>query len=113
MKPSNFSNFVGAGILAASLAVVPLTLPATAQTGTDTAPRQDNVTTPRTDVGTDGRTDVRTDTRTEGYDDGFDWGWLGLLGLLGLAGLARKREEPVRHREVERETDATRTGYPR
>ena len=103
MKLSDLSKFAGAGILAASLAVVPLTLPASAQTDTET--------TPRTDVNT-----TRTETRTDAYDNEFDWGWLGLLGLLGLAGLARKREEPVRYREVDREPDVTtRTGggYPR
>ena len=87
MKRSNLSKVFAAGVVASSLAFVPLTLPASAQTGTDgstySAPSQDTST---------------TTTSTEGDRD-FDWGWLGLIGLAGLAGLARKREEPVRYRE--------------
>lgn len=106
MKRSDLSKVVGAGILAASLAVVPLTLPASAQTTTDTTPST-GVDTRRTDTNT-------ADYNTRGDDDNNDWGWLGLLGLIGLAGLLpRKREEPVRY-EVNREPDATtRSGYPR
>jgi hypothetical protein len=78
---SYFTRTVSAGVLAVSLGVLPLTLPAQAQVRT----------VPRTDTDA-----VRV------YDrDGFDWGWLGLIGLLGLAGLAGKRreEEPTRYRD--------------
>lgn len=86
----NLTQVVGASILSASLAILPLT--AQAQT-TNTDP---------------GATTAPTTTTTyrqdDGYreDDGFDWGWLGLLGLLGLAGLAGKnrREEPNRYRDT-------------
>ncbi len=97
MKRSDLSKVVGAGILAATLAVVPLSLPASAQT----------TTAPRTDVDT-----PRTGTYTRDYNNDIDWGWLGLLGLIGLAGLLpRKREE--RRYDVNREPDVTtRSGYP-
>lgn len=77
----NLTKAVSAGALTASLAILPLTLSAQAQTNT-TDPGVN--TAPRT-----------TTTSTYREDDGFDWGWLGLLGLLGLAGLAGKnrREE--------------------
>jgi len=77
---SLLSKVVGASVLAASVAFVPFTLPATAQT--NTAP--DTTTTTEQGV------------QTAEYDDedSFDWGWLGLLGLGGLAGLAgRKRHD--------------------
>ena len=75
-----------ASLLAAALAVAPLTLPASAQT--NTTGRDTYTTSPRAEV------DNVND------DNDFNWGWLGLLGLAGLAGLAgRKREEPVRYRE--------------
>ncbi|NWF58659.1 MAG: WGxxGxxG-CTERM domain-containing protein [Fischerella sp.] len=79
---SNLTKVVGAGIVTLGMIILPLTLPAQAQT-TPTAP------------------DTTTTTPTTRYDDGFDWGWLGLLGLLGLAGLAgRKRnDEPTRYRD--------------
>jgi MYXO-CTERM domain-containing protein len=77
MKRSNLFKILGISILSLGTAIMPLTLPASAQ-----------VTQPETD-----RTVVRE-------DDGFDWGWLGLLGLLGLAGLAGKsRREPTAYRE--------------
>jgi MYXO-CTERM domain-containing protein len=85
MKISNLSKLIGASVLAASVAVVPFNLPASAQT--DTAPGNTTTTTGTTQ-------DVATER-----DTGFDWGWLGLLGLGGLAGLAgRKRPEEVRYR---------------
>lgn len=96
MKPSKFSAIVASGLIAASLGIAPLTLPASAQTDTYTTPRQDVLEVEE--------------------DNDFDWGWLGLLGLIGLAGLAgRKRHEPVARYdyEREREPDATRSGYPR
>ena len=86
MKFSNLSNLIGAGVLAASVAVVPFNLPASAQSTTGT----DNTTTTAPSTGVD-----NTNTNND-----FDWGWLGLLGLAGLAGLAgRKREEPAHYRD--------------
>lgn len=78
---------VGAAVLSLGMAL-PLTLPANAQTNT----------VPGTDGGT---TTTTTYDRTANYNDGFDWGWLGLLGLLGLAGLAGKKrdDEPTRYRD--------------
>lgn len=71
----NSPKKIWAGLVAISLAAVPLALPASAQTDTPD-----------------------TTTTTPTYQDenrGFDWGWLGLLGLIGLAGLSRK-SEPTR-----------------
>ena len=79
MKRSNLPKFVGAGVLALSLAMMPLSLPASAQssTGESNAPVLD--TTPF----------------QETKDDNNNWGWLGLLGLIGLANLLRKPQAPV------------------
>ncbi|BAY83789.1 hypothetical protein NIES267_32830 [Calothrix parasitica NIES-267] len=81
MKISNLSKTVCASAFAVSLAALPLSLPASAQTET---------------LDTDAN---RTVTVRE--DDGFDWGWLGLLGLLGLGGLAgrNKNNETVAYRD--------------
>jgi MYXO-CTERM domain-containing protein len=90
MKISNLSKLVAAGVLSASVAVLPFNLPASAQsnTGTGTADTT-TTTTPRQNV-----------DNTTRNDDNFDWGWLGLLGLVGLAGLIpRKHEEPTRYRD--------------
>jgi MYXO-CTERM domain-containing protein len=73
------SQFIGASVLAFSLALVP-SLSASAQT----SPTAPDTTTPDTTVDTD---------TTEDRD--FDWGWLGLIGLAGLAGLRRKHDEPT------------------
>jgi MYXO-CTERM domain-containing protein len=82
MKISSFSKFVGASVIAASLAILPLTVSAQGQTDT-TAPDTYN----RTNT-------VETADTYENNDS--DWGWLGLLGLAGLAGLLpRKRRETV------------------
>ena len=89
MKYSVLAKAVAASILSLSL----MTLPATAQAPTETAPG-DTTTAPAT--GGDSMQNTQT---TEGGDRDFDWGWLGLIGLAGLAGLARKREEPVRYRD--------------
>lgn len=79
MKLTSFPQFVSATALALSLAVLPSTLSASAQTSpTDTGVDNNNTTYSRTVV-----------------DRDFDWGWLGLLGLIGLAGLARKNEDPA------------------
>lgn len=79
MKRSDLSKVVGAGVLSLSLAIVPLALPASAQTSSpeSNAPTMD--TTPF----------------QETKDDNNNWGWLGLLGLIGLANLFRKPKEPV------------------
>ncbi|HEY9812010.1 MAG TPA: WGxxGxxG family protein [Candidatus Sericytochromatia bacterium] len=90
MKISNITKFVGASVLAASVAVVPLNLPASAQSNTGSNTTTDTTTTTAPTQGVD-------NTST---DDGFDWGWLGLLGLGGLAGLlGRKHQEPVAYRD--------------
>ena len=100
MKRSNLSKVVGASVLSLSMAVLPLTMPSNAQTGT-------------TDTTADTTTDTTTTqptTTTEGDRD-FDWGWLGLLGLIGLAGLAgNRKEETVRYREPD-EVGRTGTRY--
>jgi len=92
----NLTSAIGAGVLTLSMAVVPMTLSASAQTS---ATPSTSGTTTTTSQGTDNYA-----TR----NDGFDWGWLGLLGLFGLAGLAgRKRvEENTRYRDP----NATGTG---
>jgi MYXO-CTERM domain-containing protein len=91
MKISNLSKLIAAGVLSASVAVLPLNLPASAQTNTGTGSTTDTTTTTTPRQGVD---------NTYRTDDGFDWGWLGLLGLVGLAGLIpRKHEEPTRYRD--------------
>ncbi|MEG5032959.1 WGxxGxxG family protein [Microcoleus sp. AT3-D2] len=88
MKRSDLSKAIGAGIIAAGLAIAPAHLPASAQT--DTTPGTNNTTTTTTTP--------RSDVYTAETDRDFDWGWLGLLGLSGLLGLIpRKREENVRY----------------
>ncbi len=76
-------KYIRIGILALSIAAMPLAITAMAQTGTDP-----------------GRTASPGQTYGQTYrtEDSTDWGWLGLLGLAGLAGLFRRREEPARHR---------------
>ena len=91
MKRSNISKFVGAGVLTLGMAVMPLIMPASAQTDT---------------TGTTGTTETTGTATTQGTanvetgDRDFDWGWLGLLGLGGLAGLAgKKNSEPTAYRD--------------
>ena len=97
MKNKSLATWLGTGAIALSLAILPSTLPASAQTTTDTtepvAPVDTVVTT----------------------DDGFDWGWLGLLGLLGLAGLKGRDRGHDRATHVDRTTTAptTPTNNPR
>jgi LPXTG-motif cell wall-anchored protein len=79
MKISNLSKLISVGALSLSLAVLPHTIPASAQTNS----------------GTSGST---TTTNTAD-DNSFDWGWLGLLGLFGLAGLAGKKRTEERTEE--------------
>ncbi len=101
MKRSDLSKAIGAGIIAAGLAIAPAHLPASAQTNTAPGTNSTTTTTPRSDVN-----NVETDRD-------FDWGWLGLLGLSGLLGLMpKKREETVRHTTTTGDRDpAVRTDY--
>ncbi len=101
MKRSDLSKAIGAGIIAAGLALVPAHLPASAQT--DTTGGTNNTTT----------TTTGSDVATADADRDFDWGWLGLLGLSGLFGLIpRKREENVRYTTTTGDRDpSVRTDY--
>jgi LPXTG-motif cell wall-anchored protein len=88
MKISSLSKLIGAGVIAASLAVVPLSVPAQAQ---NTAPD----TTTQQNGSVDATGPINDNTNR---DDNNDLGWFGLLGLTGLAGLlGRKRRETVHH----------------
>ena len=88
MKSFNLSKLVGASVLVASLATLPL-MPASAQNGTVT---DSNKAAP-------GDTAVYKDGETDQGKRAFDWGWIGLLGLLGLAGrLAKHHQEPVSYK---------------
>lgn len=71
--------------IAVTVALLGLSVPALAQTGT---------------TGTTATTAVTT---TPVQERGFDWGWLGLLGLAGLAGLSRREPERV-HTQTTRST---------
>jgi hypothetical protein len=83
LKLSKMSKFVSASVIAASLAIAPLTLPVQAQnTNTDTTTQQNR------------RVDTTGPIRANTDRDHNNLGWFGLLGLIGLAGLARNR-----HRE--------------
>jgi hypothetical protein len=104
MKGSDLSKAIGAGIIAAGLALAPAHLPASAQT--DTTGGTTNGTNSTT-------TTTGSDVATAETDRDFDWGWLGLLGLSGLLGLIpRKREENVRYTTTTGDRDpAVRTDY--
>jgi hypothetical protein len=87
MKCSDLSKAIGAGIIAAGLALAPAHLPASAQTDITGGT---NTTTTTTTLG--------SDVASADADRDFDWGDLG-LGLLGFVGLLaglglilRKRE---------------------
>jgi LPXTG-motif cell wall-anchored protein len=95
MKPSNLSKLVGAGLIATSLAVVPLTLSAQAQ---NTAP--DTTTQQNADV--DARGPISDHTER---DNSNDLGWFGLIGLAGLAGLLGKKRQEVHTQQVSRDPD--------
>ena len=101
MKRSDLSKAIGAGIIAAGLALAPAHLPASAQT--DTTGGTNNTTT----------TTRGSDVATADTDRDFDWGWLGLLGLSGLLGLIpRKREENVSYTTTTGDRDpAVRTDH--
>ena len=105
MKRSDLSKAIGAGIIAAGLALAPAHLPASAQTDT----------TGGTTGGTNNTTTTTTgsDVPSADADRDFDWGWLGLLGLSGLLGLIpRKREENVRYTTTTGDRDpSVRTDY--
>ncbi len=99
MKLSNLSKIAGVGILTLSTAILPATMPASAQT----------TTTPGTGTET-----VRPGETYYERDQGFDWGWLGLIGLAGLFGLAGKnrRQEPTAYRDPNSNVGTTgNTGY--
>lgn len=83
MKSTNFGKFIGAGVLALGLAIMPATLPASATSS-------DNPT-------------VDTTPFQETKNDFNNLGWLGLIGLVGLANLFRK------HKTVERYNDPSST----
>jgi MYXO-CTERM domain-containing protein len=104
MKRSDLSKAIGAGIIAAGLAIAPAHLPASAQTDT-TGGTTGGANTTTTTGG--------SDVATADTDRDTDWGWLGLLGLSGLLGLIpRKREENVRHTTTTGDRDpAVRTDY--
>ena len=101
MKRSDLSKAIGAGIIAAGLAIAPAHMPASAQTNTAPGTNRTTTTTPRSDV-------YNAETNRD-----FDWGWLGLLGLSGLLGLMpKKREENVRYTTTTGDGDpAVRTDY--
>lgn len=84
-------QFLGASVLALSLAVAP-SLSASAQTspGTTDPTAPGTTTTPDTTITTP---DTTVDTADAGEDRDFDWGWLGLIGLAGLAGLRRQHDD--------------------
>ncbi len=81
MKHSKLSKFAGVSVLAVSLAVMPLSLPVSAQ---DAAPTTTQ-TSPESNAPTFDTTPFQ-----ETKNDNNNWGWLGLLGLIGLANLFRK-----------------------
>jgi LPXTG-motif cell wall-anchored protein len=105
MKRSDLSKAIGAGIIAAGLALAPAHLPASAQTDTTggTTGGTNNTTT----------TTSGSDVAGTGTNQDFDWGWLGLIGLSGLLGLIpRKREENVHYTTTTGDRDpAVRTDY--
>ncbi len=100
MKNSKLSAIAGAGLLAASLAVMPLSLPVLAQdapTTTQTSPESNAPT-------------IDTTPFQETKNDNNNWGWLGLLGLIGLANLLRK-PKTVDYSEPDTTNRTTTTKY--
>ena len=85
MQHAHWSTTVRAGVLAASLLLLPLTLPTFAQV-------RDTTPAPTTQV---------VETRHETDNRGL-WGLLGLAGLAGLIG-RRRHVEPVRSYDAPRE----------
>lgn len=80
MKISDLSKIFGASVLAATIAIIPLSLPASAQTDTQPSTTTEDKTSPTFD----------TTPFQETKNDNNNFGWLGLLGLIGLANLFRK-----------------------
>ncbi len=106
MKCSNLSKIFAASVLASSLAILPLAVPAGAQTsnGTDTTN-----SAPRSSINNSDYN--RGADYNNNHDHGGYWGLLGLIGLLGLGGMARgKRSEPMAHRSTD---DVSSTTYHR
>lgn len=93
MKAYNFSQWVSASVLAMSLTVGAIALPAMAQT--DAAPGNNN--TGNVQQNNAPNLDTTPFQETKGRTDNY--GWLGLFGLLGLLNLLRKSEEPRAYRE--------------
>lgn len=91
MKRSNLSKLIGASAIGLGIAMLPLSMPVSAQTDTAPGTTAPDATTQTAPI--QGTEDVNTGDRD------FDWGWLGLIGLAGLAGLSRKSEEPTRYRD--------------
>lgn len=102
MKNSKLSKVVGASIVAATLAVMPLSLPASAQT--DTAPTTQ--TSPESNAPT-----IDTTPLQETRNDNNNWGWLGLLGLIGLANFLRKPKHTVAYSDPDPANSTTTTRY--
>ncbi len=82
MKKSQSLGLISAGILATSVALIPMTSPASAQTSTTTAPST--------------TTTQRTYDNTANNDDRGLWGLAGLAGLFGLLGGKRREDETRR-----------------
>jgi len=83
------SKVVGAGVLVASLATLPLAMPASAQDGTLRILLRLLLV-----IKLFMKPVKLINKRT------FDWGWIGLLGLVGLAGrLAKHRQETVVYKD--------------
>lgn len=94
------SKILTASVIAASIAILPLSLPASAQTDTGTQP---NTTTEDTT-----RPTIDTTPFQETKDGNNNWGWLGLLGLIGLANLFRKPKQPVAYADPDATTRSSR-----
>jgi hypothetical protein len=86
MKSSKAATFLSAGVIATSLWLVPLNIPAQAQSNTGTTSTQQD-----RNVNQAGPISYNTER------DHNNWGWLGLLGLTGLAGLAKKSRPATVH----------------
>ena len=85
MKNSKLSAIAGAGVLAASLAIIPISLPVLAQDASPNSTTTTTQTSPESNAPVLDRTPFQ-----ETKNDRNNWGWLGLLGLIGLANLFRK-----------------------
>lgn len=106
MKNSNLAKVVGAGIVAASLAVMPLSLPVSAQTSNSPGSTTTTQTSPESNAPT-----IDTTPFQETKNDRNNWGWLGLLGLIGLANLFRKPKETTVYSDPDPANRTTTTRY--